>query len=236
MGAAGTGGGAAVGDHVLKGTLAACAGGQLAAADVFPHPAVEVAGLTYVEEGAGLASDPVFAGDGRRTAALIGLRAVLEGTAGTICGHKTLAFYRAGRCLVAERNQRGSTAASAVVLLLETGETVQDHLHAVDGAPGNAHIVLVEDASVTGEVVLLEAQAVPAGNGGPEHPAVQDRHGDVWQGELGPEEAPLGAGAGEKRENVSVKHNDLTFCREARRHRMDLFADKTQYTEAAAKL
>ena len=90
VGTPGGGGGVCRGDLVLDGTVGACAGDQLAGADVFTRAASEVIRLTNVDEIALTVADAVLPGTGRWLRSDSGAGIVLGGAAGFVDGHTQL--------------------------------------------------------------------------------------------------------------------------------------------------
>ena len=83
-------GGVSGGDLVLDGAVGACAGDQLAGADVFTRAASEVIRLTDVDDIAPIVTDAVLPGTGRRLRSDTGAGIVLGGAAGLVDGHMQL--------------------------------------------------------------------------------------------------------------------------------------------------
>lgn len=90
VGTPGGRGGVCGGDLVLDGTVGACAGDQLAGADVFTRAASEVIRLTDVDDIAPIVTDAVLPGTGRRLRSDTGAGIVLGGAAGLVDGHMQL--------------------------------------------------------------------------------------------------------------------------------------------------
>lgn len=83
-------GGVGRGNLVLDGTVGACAGDQLAGADVFTRAASEVIRLTDVDDIAPIVTDAVLPGTGRGLCADACAGIVLGRTAGLVDGHMQL--------------------------------------------------------------------------------------------------------------------------------------------------
>ena len=90
VGTPGSRGGVGRGDLVLDGTVGACAGDQLAGADVLIGAPLEVVRLTDVDDVAPIVTDAVLPGTGRGLCADAGAGIVLSRTAGLVDGHMQL--------------------------------------------------------------------------------------------------------------------------------------------------
>ena len=86
----GGGSGVGRGDFVLDGTVGACAGDQLAGADVFTRAASEVIRLTDVDDIAPIVTDTVLPGTGRGLRSDTGAGIVFGGATRFVDGHTQL--------------------------------------------------------------------------------------------------------------------------------------------------
>ena len=90
VGTPGSRGGVGRGDLVLDSTVGACAGDQLAGADVLIGAPLEVVRLTDIDDIAPIVTDAVLPGTGRGLRSYSGAGIVLGGAAGFVDGHTQL--------------------------------------------------------------------------------------------------------------------------------------------------